>query len=82
MAHRFQLVECLNMEGRLEHVRVPTLVLAGERDVLVSEGSLRMLRAGIPQAQVVRLAGCGHLASVTQPARVADETRRFLLGRS
>ena len=78
MAHRFGLVEKFNMQGRLDRIRVPTLALAGERDLLVSQRSLRLLADGIPQAQVVRLAGCGHLAFVTQPERVAAEVNRFL----
>jgi pimeloyl-ACP methyl ester carboxylesterase len=79
MAHRFQMVERFNMRGRLKKVQVPTLVLAGDRDLLVSPASLNELAAGVPQAKVVRLDGCGHLAAVAQPARVAEETSRFLL---
>jgi 3-oxoadipate enol-lactonase len=78
MAHRFQLVEQLDLTPRLGRIRVPTLLLAGERDLLVSERSLKGLCTGIPDARVVRLARCGHLAFVTQPARVAEEVRRFL----
>jgi pimeloyl-ACP methyl ester carboxylesterase len=78
MAHRFRLVEQFDMAGRLGRVRVPTLILAGDRDLLVSERNLNVLHAGIPQARLVRLQGCGHLASVAQPARVAEEVRRFL----
>ncbi len=40
MAHRFRLVEGLDIEDQLRHIRVPTLVLSGERDVLVSPTSL------------------------------------------
>ena len=32
----------------------------------------------MPQASLVRLKGCGHLAFVTQPERVAAEVGRFL----
>lgn len=78
MAHRFRLVEQFNMEGRLGRVRVPTLVLAGDRDLLVSEQNLKYLCEGIPDCKLSRLAGCGHLAFVTQPRRVAEEVRQFL----
>lgn len=77
MVHRFRLVEGFDMDARLERIRVPTLILAGERDLLVSEGSLRTLARGIAGSRLVRLAGCGHLAFVTDPARVGDEIRRF-----
>jgi 3-oxoadipate enol-lactonase len=78
MAHRFRLVEHFDMAGRLEQIRVPTLVLAGDRDLLVSENSLRRLCQGVSRSKLRRLPGCGHLAFVTQPHRVADEVIGFL----
>jgi 3-oxoadipate enol-lactonase len=78
MVHRFRLIEQFAMGDRLGQVRVPSLVLAGERDLLVSERSLQALCQGLPRSRLVRLPGCGHLAFVTQPARVAAEVRRFL----
>jgi pimeloyl-ACP methyl ester carboxylesterase len=78
MAHRFQMVEQFSMDDRFHQVKVPSLILAGDRDLLVSPQSLHDLVHGIPQAQVVNLPGCGHLAFVTQPERVAEEVKQFL----
>lgn len=78
MAHRFGLVAGNELALRLPRVRVPTLVLTGDRDLLVSEKSLRELRTLVPQAKLVRLPGCGHLASVTDPGLIAAETCKFL----
>jgi pimeloyl-ACP methyl ester carboxylesterase len=78
MAHRFQLVERADLAPRLPRVRVPTLILAGTRDLLVSDQSLDDLASGIARARVVRLARCGHLAFVTQAEHVAQEVQRFL----
>jgi pimeloyl-ACP methyl ester carboxylesterase len=78
MAHRFGLVQRFDLTGRLDRIQAPTLVLAGERDLLVSESSLRTLCRGVGRAERVNLAGCGHLASVTQPEQVAREVQRFL----
>ena len=75
---RFHMVEQFNMEGKLERIQVPTLILVGDRDWLVSEQSLRCLRRGISGSQVVRLAKCGHLAFITEPRRVASEVKDFL----
>jgi len=80
MAHRFHLVEQFDMDQRLGRIRVPTLILAGDRDLLVSERSLRDLEAGVEDARLVRLPGCGHLAFVTQAESVAQEVRGFLSG--
>jgi pimeloyl-ACP methyl ester carboxylesterase len=78
MAHRFRLVEECDLEGRLGRVRVPTLVLRGDRDLLVSDRSLKDLCLGLAQSQLVQLRGCGHLAFVTQPERIAEEVGTFL----
>jgi pimeloyl-ACP methyl ester carboxylesterase len=79
MAHRFHLVEQFDVSERLEHIRVPTLIMAGDRDLLVSEGSLNRLLRGVSGAKLVRLRRCGHLAFVTHAHRVAEEVKRFLL---
>jgi pimeloyl-ACP methyl ester carboxylesterase len=78
MAHRFRMVEQFDVESRLHRIAVPTLLLAGDRDLLVSARSLSVLTDGLPRARLVHVAGCGHLAFVTQPARVAAEVRDFL----
>lgn len=78
MTHRFQLVESFDPGARLRGVRVPTLLMAGDRDLLASPRSVQDLTRSIENAQRVELPGCGHLAFVTQPERVADEVKRFL----
>ena len=75
MAHRFHLVESFDPDHRLRDVRVPTLVMAGNRDLLVSPESLRDLVTGIEDCRRVDLPACGHLAFVTRPDRVANEVR-------
>jgi pimeloyl-ACP methyl ester carboxylesterase len=79
MAHRFNLVESFDINGRMGRIRVPTLLLAGEKDVLASPRSVTVLAEGIPNAQLKRLPHAGHLAFVTHANLVADKVRRFLL---
>ena len=78
MTHRFHLVESFDPGARLHGIRVPTLLMAGDRDLLASPQSLGDLVRGIEDSERVDLPGCGHLAFVTQPQRVADEVLRFL----
>jgi pimeloyl-ACP methyl ester carboxylesterase len=75
MAHRFEMIEHFDIRDRLAHVRVPTLALAGDRDLLVPSASLEALGSGIRGADAVRLPGCGHLACVTRPELVAERVR-------
>ncbi len=78
MAHRFRLVERFDITRRLDRIRVPALVMAGERDLLVSEKSLAALGTGIADCRQVALRGCGHLAFATRPECVAEEVHGFL----
>src|SRR5262249_37188224 len=78
MSHRFRLAEAFDMGARLTNIRVPTLIMSGDRDVLVTQRSLRDLKAGIAGSRQVRLADCGHLAAVTHPERVAREVQKFV----
>jgi pimeloyl-ACP methyl ester carboxylesterase len=78
MAHRFHLVERYNITPRLKQIRVPTLVLTGDRDLLVSDRSLKRLSDGVSDSRCVSIPGAGHLAFVAQPKRVAAEVARFL----
>ena len=78
MAHRFRLVEGLDLENQLHRIKAPTLVLSGDRDVLVSPGSLQPLCDEIPDVQFASLPNCGHLAFVTRPDLVVEHVSAFL----
>jgi pimeloyl-ACP methyl ester carboxylesterase len=78
MAHRFRMVEDVEFAGRLGGVRVPALLLAGERDLLVSRAGLEEMARHLPEARAVCLRGCGHLAFVTHAERLAIEAHSFL----
>jgi pimeloyl-ACP methyl ester carboxylesterase len=78
MAQRFQMVQNFDMTGKLSSIRVPTLILAGDRDILVTPQSLMELCDGIEQADFVRLPNCGHLAFVTEPSLVAAKVNAFM----
>jgi len=78
MAHRFGLVEQLDLTDRLPRVRVPSLVMAGARDLLVSGQGLQEMAQSLSGCRAVRLPGAGHLAFVTHPEAVAEEVKRFL----
>lgn len=78
MAHRFELVRDFDIQARLKRIRVPTLIMTGDKDVLVSEQSRRELANGIRRARRKDLPCCGHLAFVSHPDLVASEVLRFL----
>lgn len=78
MSHRFRLAEAFDMAPKLDQIQAPSLILAGQRDVLVSNRGLRDLQLGIHDSEFVCLPGCGHLAFVTKPDLVAQHVIKFL----
>lgn len=62
----------------LEQVRVPTLVVAGERDLFTPMRRSREMAARIPGAELVVLREGSHAALVEQPELVALTLEKFL----
>ena len=78
MAHRLRLVEELDIERHLGQIKAPTLVLAGERDILVSPNRLNSLCDGLRNVRLANLPDCGHLAFVTRPDLIVKRVEQFL----
>jgi len=65
------------LTGRLGRVRVPTLVVRGERDLLVPAEAGRSWAESVPGARLVEIPGAGHCLPLEQPD-VAAEVESFL----
>lgn len=63
----------------LPEVRVPTLVVWGERDTLIPMAHAREFHEGIPGARLVVLAGAAHNPMVDRPEAFNRTVRDFLL---
>ena len=62
----------------LEQIRLPALVIAGERDLFTPPQRAREMAARIPGAELVVLREGSHAAMVEQPERVALSIEKFL----
>jgi len=71
MARRLALLESFNVGDRLWQIDIPTLVLAGSRDVIVPAASQKALADGIADAKFVELEGAGHVAFLTHRREIA-----------
>jgi pimeloyl-ACP methyl ester carboxylesterase len=65
MARRLALLESFDVSDRLWRVEVPTLVVAGSRDVIVPAGRQQGLASSIPGARFASLEGAGHVGFLT-----------------
>lgn len=59
---------------------LPTLVIAGAEDGIVSPASARAMAAAIPGARLVEIPGAAHLASLEAPEATTEALRSFLTG--
>jgi pimeloyl-ACP methyl ester carboxylesterase len=66
------------LKGRLHRIKVPTLVLWGADDRIVSADYGRKYAQGIPDARFESVSGAGHYGYLEQPAAFADKIEAFL----
>jgi len=68
-------------QGFLESVRVPTLVVAAERDTFTPMALADQMAQTIPDAELEVIEEASHAAPVEQPRRVTDRVEEFLATR-
>ncbi len=72
---RTEGMAAFDVSGRLHTVKTPTLVIAGEGDVLVPAENSRLIAGRIPGAELAVVAGAGHHFYSEQP----EESARIIL---
>lgn len=64
----------------LPHLRVPTLVVCGEEDVISTVTEMRQIATALPQAHWALVPACGHMAPLEDAPQVTQLIRTFLTG--
>lgn len=72
------LAERDDVSERLAEIRVPALVIHGDRDAAISLDRAEALAAGLANAQLVVIEGAGHASNMTHPDLVNPHIGRFL----
>jgi pimeloyl-ACP methyl ester carboxylesterase len=62
----------------LPQIRVPTLLIVGEHDVISTPTEMQGIAAAISGAKCVVVPNAGHMAPLEQPAAVNAAMREFL----
>jgi pimeloyl-ACP methyl ester carboxylesterase len=78
-AHRALMLASLDLRPMLPAISHPVLVINGERDTACHQAASAELAAGLPHADRLDFADCGHFAQYTHAPAVAEALRRFLL---
>lgn len=63
----------------LRDIRIPTLIVVGDDDVMTPPEEAEAIHAGIASSRLHRLPVCGHLPSMEQPERTTALMRQWLL---
>lgn len=63
---------------QLASIRVPTLVIVGDEDVITPPAGAEDMRSRIPGAELARIAAAGHLSNLERPDEFNAELVRFL----
>jgi pimeloyl-ACP methyl ester carboxylesterase len=78
MARRLGLLEQFDVSDRLWRIDAPTLVLAGERDVIVPPERQRALADQIPGARFALIEGAGHLGFLSHRGEIAGHATNLV----
>ena len=62
----------------LPRIKVPTLLLYGEKDVRSPLNVAEAMHASIPESELVIISGVGHMVDMEAPDRMNAEVRGFL----
>jgi pimeloyl-[acyl-carrier protein] methyl ester esterase len=69
-----------DLRPALSLVRVPALVIAGQRDRIIRPAASRALAAALPQARYVEVAGAAHAPFLSHPVQFVRQLGGFLCG--
>ena len=78
MARRIALLESFDVSDRLWRIDVPTLVLAGTRDVVVPSARQRLLAQSISGARFETIQGAGHIGFLTHRRELVQPISKLL----
>ena len=69
-----------DVTGRLPEIKVPALVVHGDKDAAIALPLAKKLEAGLANAKLVVIPGAGHASNLTHPEAVNPAIVRFLDG--
>jgi 3-oxoadipate enol-lactonase len=77
---QFGAIQAMDTYDRLPQIKSPTLIIHGDRDILVPVGNAEILRERIPGSRMRIVQGTGHCFFWEEPELVVEELVGFLSG--
>jgi pimeloyl-ACP methyl ester carboxylesterase len=75
---QLKAADAWSIHARLGRIKQPTLIITGERDIMIPPQNSRILAEAIPDSRLVEFAGAGHLVTSMFPEETAREVLGFL----
>jgi pimeloyl-ACP methyl ester carboxylesterase len=75
--HVFTQIATDSVTGAAQGLPTPTLIVWGEEDRVLSVGAVPLLKALLPQAQVIVMPHVGHAPMIERPQQSAEDYLRF-----
>jgi pimeloyl-ACP methyl ester carboxylesterase len=79
-ASDFMGVTLKDLSQDISALQIPTLILTGDDDVIISPRKSTMLQRQIPGSRLVTVPGAGHYLHVEKSEKIAEEIMHFLQG--
>lgn len=79
MGRHFTAIQSFDTYDRLPEMQTPTLIIHGDRDLMIPVENAEVLRQRIPSSQVRIVPGVGHLFFWEKPQEAAQAIMQFLL---
>jgi pimeloyl-ACP methyl ester carboxylesterase len=79
LRHQAAIMSRIDSRPSLKDIRVPTLVVSGDADRLISNEYSREMAELIPRAKLEILAQCGHLSPMEQPEALVEVMDEWLV---
>jgi pimeloyl-ACP methyl ester carboxylesterase len=79
-AFDFMDVSSVDLTEAIATMPIPTLILTGDDDVIISPRKGKLLHRQLPNSHLVNIPDAGHYLQVEQPTKVAEAIAGFVLG--
>lgn len=67
-----------NLNDEVSNINCPTLIIAGEQDILIPPRHSKSLHKKIKGSELISIPNCGHVPSIEKPAEFNEIVYRFL----
>lgn len=77
-SHQLHAVKTHNVSDRLSVIHAPTLVIAGDEDILMPKASAKIFSESLENSDFIVISDCAHMPHVEKSREFAEQVMQFL----